>query len=218
MRLIGIDTPEIRIRKNGEFVYSPAPLAVEAKEFLAGILTGRMIKIEVGKDRKDKYGRLLGYCFFETGNDEVLANKLLLEEGLAVISIYPSNTRYINELIAAQKIAESQNRGIWRAANTISAYEAEKYIGQIRPVQGRVLSTYNSGKVVFLNFGSDYKKDFTVAIFKNCLPFFHKKNIYPESYYRGKYIKVTGRIRQYNGPEIIVNHPEQIRLSRVSGE
>ncbi|MBU2266019.1 MAG: nuclease, partial [Candidatus Omnitrophica bacterium] len=65
---------------------------------------------------------------------------------------------------------------------------------------------------VFLNFGQDYKTDFTVVIFNNSLGAFRQQGIDPVSFYRDKTVSVSGRIREYNGPEIIVNTPYEIEI------
>jgi DNA/RNA endonuclease YhcR with UshA esterase domain len=75
-----------------------------------------------------------------------------------------------------------------------------------------VISTYQSAKCLFLNFGADYKTDFTVVIFKDSLDSFYEQNIDPVTFYRNRVIEVTGRIREYNGPEIIVNAPAEIEV------
>jgi aspartyl/asparaginyl-tRNA synthetase len=46
----------------------------------------------------------------------------------------------------------------------VSWQDAAQYYGQTVTVEGMVVGTYNSGKVVFLNFDEDYKSTFTVVI------------------------------------------------------
>jgi hypothetical protein len=72
-----------------------------------------------------------------------------------------------------------------------------------------VLSAYRTPKVVFLNFGST-RKDFKVVIFNSNISLFEKAGISLPGYYKGKYIEVTGKIKDHDGPEIIADHPWQI--------
>jgi len=65
-------------------------------------------------------------------------------------------------------------------------------------------------EVLFL--GEDYRKDFTAVIFRNSFNYFYQKGITPEVFYRGKVVEVTGRIREYNGPEIIVDSPLEVEV------
>ena len=63
-----------------------------------------------------------------------------------------------------------------------------------------------------MNFGQNYKSDFTVVIFKKAFDAFYRKGIDILSFYKGKRIRVSGKIREYNGPEIIVNNPYEIEV------
>jgi DNA/RNA endonuclease YhcR with UshA esterase domain len=92
----------------------------------------------------------------------------------------------------------------------ISWEEAGAYAGQTLTVEGQVVDTYNSGKVVFLNFAEDFRTTFKVVIFPDAWPLFPTP---PEEYYRDKTIQVTGQIEIYqNAPEIIVAGPDQIEI------
>jgi len=212
LRLIGIDTPEVKKYVSGKFEYSPQPFSLEAKEFVNNLIGGKRIRVEFDIDRKDKYNRLLGYCFFNNGGKSIFVNEQLLKEGLAVLYTYPPNIKYVDKFISAQKYARLSKKGIWGSYLLIPPDRAENFIGQIRAVRGRVLSSYKSEKILLLNFGADYKTDFTVVIFKDSWPYFLNRGIDPETFYKGKIVEVTGRVREYNGPEIIVNYPAEIRV------
>ena len=68
IRLLGINTPE-----RGEIYYE------EAKEFLESIILNKTVYLEYGKEKYDKYDRILGYLFLE---DESI-NIKLIENGFA---------------------------------------------------------------------------------------------------------------------------------------
>jgi micrococcal nuclease len=208
LRYIGIDTPESRIKKGIQFIYDPQPFAREATQFNKNLVEAKNVRIEFDIDKKDRYGRLLGYCFV----DGKFVNKELLEKGYAVLYTYPPNVKYVEVLAKAQKKARQNNRGMWGVYQAISHQEAHRFINQIRTIKGKVINTYQSDKCTYLNFGLNYKTDFTVVIFNNTLDYFQKKGINPADFYRGKTVEVSGRIREYNGPEIIVNSPEEIRV------
>lgn len=208
LRYIGVDTPEVRIRQSNKWVYKPQPFALEAKDFNKQLIEGKYVRVEFDIDKYDSYGRLLGYVFL----DNIFVNAKLLEEGYAVLSTRPPNIKYVETFIELQKQARKEKKGLWGAYEVVDSKEAYKFIGQIRTVRGRVLSTYKSEKCVFLNFGQDWRKDFTVVIFNNSLKYFEDRGIDPVVFYKGKTIEVSGRIKEYNGPEIIVNFPEEITV------
>lgn len=88
--------------------------------------------------------------------------------------------------------------------------EANKYIGEYVETEGEIVSSYNNGKVCFLNFHKDYRQYLTLVIFASDFKKFPEK---PEKYYLGKKIKVEGRIKEYRSrPEIILKTTDQILL------
>jgi len=209
LRYIGLDTPEVRIKeKNGDFKYQPQPFSLEAKEFNRKLVEGNIARVEFDIEKTDCYGRLLGYCFI----GKIFVNKKLVEQGYAVISTRPPNVKYVESFVSAQKSARGAKRGLWGSLPTLNHNQANNYINQIRSVEGVVVGSYKSAKCLFLNFGQNYRSDFTVAIFNNVIKTFKQKGIDPLSFYNGKRIRVNGKIREYNGPEIIINSPYEIEV------
>lgn len=78
IRLLGIDTPELRTNNPEE-----KKKGVEVRDFLRGLILNKLVVIKCGKF--DKYGRLLGEVF--TGTDvnatEKSINELLVEKNYA---------------------------------------------------------------------------------------------------------------------------------------
>ena len=208
LRYIGLDTPEIRIKENGKFLYMPQPFSIEAKSYNEKLVEGKLARIEFDVEKKDHYGRLLGYCFI----DDIFINAKLIEEGYAVLYSRPPNVKYTDLFVNLQKQARRNNKRLWANYAIIDHSQARSYINQIRTVRGKVVDTYQSSKVVFLNFGQDYKTDFTIVIFNDSLDSFLKNNINPATFYRGKTVEVTGKVREYNGPEIIAHSPWEIEV------
>jgi micrococcal nuclease len=95
VRLLGINTPE----KN-------QPFYNEAKDFLSWYESKRVKVALIGKD---KYGRWLGYLFF---NGE-LVNKKILEKGLANLYVYDKDSNF-NDLESAENYARQNENGIWK--------------------------------------------------------------------------------------------------------
>jgi DNA/RNA endonuclease YhcR with UshA esterase domain len=87
---------------------------------------------------------------------------------------------------------------------------AAEFVGQTVTVEGQVVDTYNSGKVVFLNFDEDYRQTFKAVIFPDAWALFPEP---PETLYRGQLVRVTGQVELYEGaPEIIVETPDAIEI------
>lgn len=105
VRLIGIDTPES--------VHSDPSKNTEcgriASAFTKERLEGKKIELEFDVQQRDHYGRLLAYVWL----DGVMFNKTLLEAGMAQISTYPPNTKYVDEFVELARIARENNVGLW---------------------------------------------------------------------------------------------------------
>jgi endonuclease YncB( thermonuclease family) len=95
VRLIGVDTPEV--------YGGTEPCGPEASDFTTRRLEGQSVRLEIGEDDTDPYGRLLAYVFI--GNE--LYNKTLVKKGLADAVSYPPNTKYDAEFEAAEITAQT---------------------------------------------------------------------------------------------------------------
>lgn len=211
VRYIGIDAPEIRRKDKEDWIYDPQPFAKEAKFLNQKLVEGKKVKLEYDTKRKDKYNRLLAYIYI--GN--VFVNGKIIREGCALTYIFPPNIKYANQLVKAEKEAKDNNRGFWPSVkfHPISSVKAGDYIGKIKIVEGRVRDVYKGERVIRLNFGTDWKSDFHVTIFRNMLDRFEAQGISPISYYKGKKIKVRGLIKNFDGcPEIVIDDPSQIEV------
>ncbi|MDD5195378.1 MAG: thermonuclease family protein [Candidatus Omnitrophica bacterium] len=208
LRYIGIDTPESRIKKGSSFIYNPQPGAVEATKFNKSLVSGKKIRIEFDVQKTDKYGRLLGYCYV----GDTFVNARLIKEGYAVLLTYPPNVKYTDLFVKLQKEAREARRGLWGAYAVIEHTQADRYINQVRTVRGKILNTHRTKKCTLLNFSNNSKEDFTIVIFANSYRFFENAGIDPVTFYKGKTVEISGRIRSYNGPEIIANTPQDIEV------
>lgn len=92
--------------------------------------------------------------------------------------------------------------GDWWKTDAVTPEEAGKHVGKLTVVKGRVLSTFQTREDLYLNFGADYKTDFTVRIPKRAWKQFGDM--------KGKEITVRGVVREYNGPMIVADFKEQI--------
>lgn len=95
-------------------------------------------------------------------------------------------------------------------AKDINYEQAEKYVNQLVTVEGKIVSTHNSGRACFLNFHPDYRRYLSLVIFASD---FSKFPPSPEKFYLNKKVRVSGRVKLYQGrPEIILSSPSQIKI------
>ncbi len=87
--------------------------------------------------------------------------------------------------------------------------DAPAYVGQEVIVEGRIVNTYDTGKVTFLDF-TRRREDLSVVIFARD---YDKFPDLPARLYRGQRVRVRGLIKRYRGAlEIVVEDPAQIQI------
>lgn len=107
LRLIGMDTPEtVDPRKPVQCFGKEA--SNKAKE----ILSGKKVRIELDPTQGewDKYDRLLAYVYRDDG---IFYNKYMIEQGYAHEYTYNAPYKYQAEFKAAQKLAQTNQAGLW---------------------------------------------------------------------------------------------------------
>ncbi len=98
VRLIGVDTPEQgRCYENA------------ATRFTRERLEGRVVRFELGVERRDRYDRTLAYL---TREGE-MHNLALLREGYAKVLTVPPNDRYEATFEKAEREARETDEGLW---------------------------------------------------------------------------------------------------------
>ena len=209
VRYIGIDTPETMKRTGSGWMFQPESYGVAAKDFNRSLVSGRTVKLEFDRDRKDKYNRLLAYVYV----DGRMANLELVRQGYATVYTFPPNTKYLKELLEAQEEARRDKRGLWGSMKEISPGEAGAHIGEFCTARGMVVNVHVSPARIFLNFGKDRYKYLTAVINSRNIPLFSGKKIDPTSYYSGRFVEVAGKVEDFNGmPQMIIDNPSQISL------
>ena len=104
-RLIGVDTPE---------VYGGAEcFGREASAYAQRQLGGRRVRYSVGREQRDRYGRLLVYVWLEDGRS---FNAMLASRGYAQPLTIPPNDDYADTFVALAREARRRAAGLWAAA------------------------------------------------------------------------------------------------------
>jgi len=199
VRYLGVDAPEI-----GE------PFYEQAKGFQERVVLGSRVRIVPCKEEaQDSYGRTL--AFVHKGNVDV--GEQLLRQGLArTLFVGPCGRAVAKAYQKVEREAFREARGIWSVQDPrrIRHDEAARYIGLLMSVTGRVAQVHEGPRAFHLNFGQDYRTDFTAVIFRKELSRLIKEGLYPVTEYEGKSVEVTGILKEYNGPEIIVESADQL--------
>lgn len=124
VRLIGVDAPEIG--KNGR---PGQPYSEQAKAFVRRLAEGKAVRLERDAQERDRYGRLLAYVYLPDGT---MLNERLLAEGYALKMTIPPNVRYAERLMAAERRARDEGRGLWRTRDIDKPYVDRRGRGLIK--------------------------------------------------------------------------------------
>ncbi|MGZ6254065.1 MAG: thermonuclease family protein [Candidatus Binataceae bacterium] len=209
VRLIGLRAPEIA---KGRRNFIDQPMGEDAHHALEALLRGHTVSLRVGANDHDRNGRILAYAIRDDG---LWLETEILREGWARVYTFPDNRAFADDMLKAEREARAAKRGIWGnpyyAVRGTDPKTLLKDLNTYQIVEGKVVDTAEVRGRDYLNFGADYKTDFSVAIDKKAMPLFGRARLDP-LLLKGKTIRVRGFIRDYNGPIIDVDHPEQIEV------
>lgn len=209
LRLSGITAPK---RPLGVAADRPWPLAERAKAALAALVTGQDLRLEPRAPPRDRYGRLLAQLYVQTPGQEMLwVQGALLEHGLARVEGAAETTETAAALLALEGPARAAGRGLWGvdfyAVRTMETVARD--IGSYQLVEGLVQAAAKVRGRVYLNFGADWREDFTVSIAPAAVRRFKRAGLDPLTL-EGQRIRVRGWVQSYNGPLIEADSPQQI--------
>lgn len=113
VRLIGIDTPEVRapVEEYGK----------EASAFTKDLLLDKEVWLELDVEHRDRYDRLLAYVWLREPQKgdraemaQQMANAIIIAGGYANQLTVPPNVRYTQHFRDLEKQARNDQRGLWK--------------------------------------------------------------------------------------------------------
>ena len=117
VRLIGLNAPEM-----GRKGAVAEPFAQAARRRLQALVSasGGYVRLRLGRQAKDHYGRLLAHAYDEQGDN---LEARLLTEGLGFFVAIAPNTDLAECQLAAEQQARRASRALWRRSPVIQAGE-----------------------------------------------------------------------------------------------
>ncbi len=198
--------------------YSPGPLSVTATDILKDMLVGRHVEIFQTKGSKKGNINRMGHivAHIRRADDQVWVQGTILRLGLARVKTEKKASELSGQMYIYEQMAIRESLGLWSKKDyKIHAPEnLEWAIGSFQIVQGRVKSVSMNENRTFLNFGDDWRTDFTVTIPPSEMKVFYSMETTPQGW-NGKLIRVRGWVSALNGPSMEINHPEAIQLLEI---
>lgn len=210
IRIIGIDTPEVKHHQQPAQAYG-----AKAREALRELLKKHHYRVQLsfGKEKKDRYGRLLAHVFLPDGTN---LSSWLLDKGFARIMPIPPNVRLADCYRQAQTSAQRQNLRIWKQkSNQLhdAAHLPRTVKGHVR-LSGKVINMIRHKKSLMLELDSNSKSHIQLKIRKKHWRYFNMNKLETLD---DKKIRVSGYLANRHGKRILyLSHPSQLEIIPVN--
>lgn len=209
VRLYGIQAPKLALgRKN----FADWPSAAESREKLIALIGTQPVRLEMADVPRDRNNRILADLFTQSG--QWLQGEMI-KAGFARAYSFADNRRHARQLLTMENAARQAKRGIWTndyyALRDPTAILQPQFQDRYEIIQGKVAEVAEVKKTFYLNFGNDWRRDFTAVIPLSSRRLFTEAKIKPPDLV-GKTVRVRGWIENKNGPSITLTHPEQLEI------
>jgi len=209
IRLIGINTPERG--RNGKV---DEPFYLAAKKQLQKIIADNhsSVKIVFGKDKRDRYKRLLAHIF-TLDNKNITA--ILIKKGLGFAIAISPNIQFLDCYQDAEREAKKLKRGIWNHAysRAIEVTSLKKSTHGFHRVKGTVQRIGESRSSFWLNLDSKSNVKFALRILKKDLPYFTK---YHPNDLLNRQLTARGWIYKVKGEQrMTIHHPASLQIQNT---
>ena len=191
--------------------------AAAAEAYLKSLLAGSQLLATPGF-RADRHGRHVVQLVAVRGGQEAVkwVQAEMVRAGHA--RVWPSRrgTACAAFLLKLEAEARGTKQGLWalKRNEVVEAWATRKLRARentFQLVEGTVEAVAETKRFTFLNFGKDWRTDFTATISARAAKRF-KKDGFSAANLKGKHIRVRGWVRYANGPSISVRMVEQIEL------
>jgi endonuclease YncB( thermonuclease family) len=211
LRLAAVRPPQAAFGAGEDDAAAAEALAERARARLDALAAGRRLTVYSADPAKDRYGRPVGHA---VGPDGVWLQEALAAEGLVLVVPLPgTDPAAARALLRAEERARADRRGLWAepAFRVRTPDDAAEAVDALRIVEGEVASVAEARGRIYLNFGEDWREDFTVSIAARDRDAFEAGGL-DVAALEGRRIRVRGWLRDFNGPLIDASHPAQIEV------
>ncbi len=214
VRLAGIEAPAPPLGLPAD---APWPIADQARAGLAALIAGGPVTAAWTGAEPDRYGRRHAFVF--AGGAPVA--QALLGEGLARARVYSGEGACFAEFLAAEAPALAVSRGLWALSQFRPRQAGDPSLGDENGlydvVEGQVDSVGHGTRMTFLDFGRDFRRDFTVMVPQQVAAALVASGLALDTL-AGKRVRVRGVIEESGGPAIVLdNAGELVVIGKANG-
>ncbi len=203
--------PDLRL----PHVFAPddAEAAGETARRLADLVLGRMLRVDTDLPGHDRYGRLRIRALRDPDADVWAQNpdadilEQMITEGWLAVLLEPGMPEAdATRLLTAESRARRAQAGHWKSG-AFRVTRAEPYAGRtdrVAIVLGRVRKTSRIGNRLHLEFGPDWRRDFTVGLTGGARKAWQAA---VDEAQPARLIRVRGWVRWWNGPFMELGDP-----------
>jgi micrococcal nuclease len=190
------------------------PLADAARRALEQIVVGHGLRVATSGRRTDRYGRLLAHVFVETGSGMRWVQGAMLRAGHARAYLSDGSNACFAQLLASEATARKARAGLWAEAAYVVRSVSEvrsllSLVGTFQLVEGRIAAVTSLRSAIYVNFGADWRTDFTISIRGGARR--EAKGRWADlAALSGRLLRVRGWIEQRGGPLIDIQDLAEI--------
>ncbi len=195
--------------------YDVGKYYLQGKEFLEKELTKEKVSLYQTKDkikgRKNRMGHQRAHIV--RNKDKLWVQGDIIKQGIAYAKVNIYNPEMAAKLYEIEEYARKNKIGLWGddRYRILSHNEVADKISSFRIVEDTVNKVSIVNNNVYLNFGNDWKTDFTIMIDSNMRKIFGMNGVNLTSL-TNKKVRVRGWIEEYYGPMIKIKQTEQLEI------
>ena len=186
-----------------------AAYADAAKRRLQQLLDAPFSVVEVAEP--DRWNRRVVRVLSVPGSGSFA--EMLLADGVVRVRPETDEKAIHNRYFASEESSRRGAHGLWADARyrIRPAADAWDAIGHFHLVDGVVVATAKVGGRLYVNFGEDFREDFTATAPSRLAGRWAKDGLDLLAL-KGERVRVRGYVAAINGPSIELDHPRQIEI------
>ena len=217
VRLAGIEAP-----KRPLDMAAASRLEIAARAALVRLTTGEGVATAPVGEETDRYGRVVADVVVQNGEgSKIWVQQRLVTGGLARVRRPAGDPACAARLYEAERAAMAARRAMW--ADTDYAVKDARDAslagrkGLYEVVEGRVLSVGGRTYMTFVDFGRNYRRDFTIMITPAMVDRLAEIGVSVEALV-GTLVRVRGVIEMSGGPAIRLKRVDEFELLTDAGQ